>query len=546
MELNNKNSEPQFKYSYNGNKTKVFPIDYTLEEFSARSNVDQRTLQRTVLRSPLFQTTLLQLLKSGKETKKKGKDLEPSWADKYPLPLESQLFLEELTNLAKNNETYRQILLQKAWRSPKNEQKFMDQLFSELKSIISDESSTDEIVFYQHVLLNDETFEEFILNDLWKTQLDFRIKRLKECAREAPLDIQAQALSTCFHAIDTAAFHLTFYKKTSSQKTYQQCLKGLLQDLLSARKQLKETADSKQSYYATYLVDNIAVDVDNMNMEQAFSMLEQQKGSKDLLEKARDAYWKHIAKNRENSLFEEGYIPLQKYLDDSAAIISRSDLRQLVKTICKENLSNILGIKLFIASPKLSNNKYLYKFVRNVVETYQNNLIYIFRDTFRLFFATPQFLQELKQLEQISSFADFSADLKRALEGYESFFRRAWQFFCNHGMLDSKDGSPFDNVSASAKALTMGINNSLKFFDMMHFQCAEEAVQHMLEIHVESRTHISLENTYNCLSQCDQPLFTDMLLMLLHQISKDSEEKLLQILPKFITIQEDEEEGSLS
>lgn len=358
MSGNNGNSNKQFVWSYEGG-SKAFPIDYSMTEFSKQFLCDARTLKKEkVLNSPLFRDTLSLLLTSGSL-----EDIPIESKDSYPIPLESRLFLEELVKLEMDSKDYKAVLAgkkdvsSKKWQEKK--QRFVKQAFQNLCNRVSKEDGDLETTFNRRVLMANSDFAETILSDLWESQLTDRVKRLKECAKNASFEVQADVLDKCFRMLDMAAFELACYEQQEKQSTdgtepsdIPEQLKSLrplrkvLTDLLAVRIRAKEegkklnTPGSLRNVHASYCLDNVAVG--DIDMERAFEALKRSTHDETFLEQTREAYWRSLLLEKTERSFENNYLRMRKYLEDSTATVSKAELRKTVISACVEQTRDVI------------------------------------------------------------------------------------------------------------------------------------------------------------------------------------------------------------
>ena len=165
--------ENYFECSYDNDEALIFPIDYTKTELSERAGKDRRIFEDKLLKTPAFREALQRLLVSEKAN-------DTGMEDKCPTPLETGLFLSELAGLLGQGSQYRAVF--ESGTDINEKEKFIKQFFQNLCDSVSSGDDTLEKEFYRRILMADPDFTEFILADLWESQLSRRIEKLKECA----------------------------------------------------------------------------------------------------------------------------------------------------------------------------------------------------------------------------------------------------------------------------------------------------------------------------------------------------------------------------
>lgn len=358
-----KREYPSFRWNNEG-YTKTFPIDYTLEELTkeltnvSRGNMDVSTADDLEIiaseevtkpqngsatdscankarKTPKGIKKVRKFLKARFFPYKRlynlwGPDNPRSQIDKGnspPIPLESVPLIKCLYSLS--NDPQFQHAFQGTKHSPNQPlpedviQEYIRRLSRDLCKNLGDDEPSDDSDFCRHMMFQNRTFKEVILDNLWDQELTLRFNRLRELARQKPSKYQIAALKNCLIAFDTAILELSAVPSRAEKKPEDDLdtLDQLMKLVLSRR---KKSSDSKCD---EYIVDNCPVDA-SRTMKTAFYELaaipyqhKKSKGQesptecKDLcITDVRHAYLSHLSKSVSVHKFETDYLELQKYL----------------------------------------------------------------------------------------------------------------------------------------------------------------------------------------------------------------------------------------
>lgn len=543
--------ENYFEHSYDNDEALIFPIDYTKTELSERAGKDRRIFEDKLLKTHAFREALQRLLVSEKAN-------DTIMEDKCPTPLETGLFLSELAGLLGQGSQYRAVF--ESGTDINEKEKFIKQFFQNLCDSVSSGDDTLEKEFYRRILMADPDFTEFILADLWESQLSRRIEKLKECAKRAPTDMQMRGLLNCFRALDYVTFQFAYNERpesptesTSASKPWES-LREILEGLLSVRNKMKTTSGSSKNIHATYRIKNVAVG--DIAMKEAFERLRRQQGMKDLLAQTRDAYWQNALGELETTSFEKTYLSMQRYLDDSVVVASMDDeskLREVIAVQCAEEcrryIARLFQMQIPHGSTQQPENQYLSQFIAGAISGGLEGRISIFNETAVLIQAATEVNQKIGGMVQqigMQSIVDIdnkwndchASCLREQVPCFKEYFKRAWAFFESRGLLASKGSDPFSELDTSAREFAKMYSRAVTFLglqDNSNFLYTDEETKNSLELCGKNVDFSDVVSLYHFFTYCQLPILRRILLIILHQISRDVEGEMLAALPKFIT-----------
>ena len=298
-----------FRWSLTGT-TKIFPLDYSLEELSRELGKDSNTI-RKYLRSPQALDGILEEIL-----------YPPNYQDKLgknptPIPVETFRFLSAFfkTVFSKTDNTFHNIFRENHCSSHpgKERQQFLLELYKELRDSLLNGETTDDI-FCRHALFSSICFQRFSIDDIWKNNIDFRYQQLRKLSRNVSPQGQLQVLEKMLYALDDGILILKRMSATKHKTAlpFRENLKDMIQALLFNRKATQE----EKSDLAFYEIENILIS-DNITMQEAFKKLGApilQKDKADFQKQVRKAYLVNLTQKVGVSEFEQEYSKLQKYL----------------------------------------------------------------------------------------------------------------------------------------------------------------------------------------------------------------------------------------
>lgn len=532
--LERKDHEGKFEWSYEGDPTRLFPIDYTQKEMTEKIGAAPQTLKKYIWDSSIPGGTMRELLLSGEDV-----EIPDELKKSSPLPLEAGTLLSEYGKLLLSDPAYKRTLTGIEQPSEAEEKKFVGELYQRLCDYISDEGDAAEKTFYRHILMANDDFAESVLADLWDKQLEMRVQRLKKFAKSASPEMQAIVLTACFRGLDTGAFQLRFGEKTEKEvKRPRESLEKILKDLLSFREK-KTREGSAQSVYAVYCVDNVPVN--NTDMKDAFYQLNRKEGGVDLLKAARDAYWNNLITKQNSPPFEMVYPSLKRYLDDSAAKITKSNLRKMIRTYCVEYSKRIITQCTLVQLPSAQQlppgNQYLSQFIMWAQDYLFNRYANYFQETYSLVSESIK-LRNYMEGSQLPSLYEIDSIFIKILSSMSIIFlNRAWKFFLDRGILNSDKASPFDDMDVSSDDFSRTIKCAMEFFEIgqyYNYDYASTGVRHMLELQKDTEHPYKWGNLRDYIANSQIPLLCGVLFVILHQLSMDVEKRLMETLSLFI------------
>lgn len=400
-----------FIYNKVGNTARIFPIDYSGNEFANLVGYDKRTI-RKVLKASCFSPVLRQLLyvpESRLTSDSEDNDIV------IPIPVEAAKFLEIYFQVAQKSVDYRKILKNYKKVQDATKQDFTEDLCRKLRQNVfstSDTSHQEVNEFYRRMLFRNSTFNHTVLKDIWDTHLFPKYQNLKELAQQVPFELQAQVLLDCLQQLDRAIYYLSKHEQQllNEKPTADEALQDLLKELISGRIRKK----SGYSIQAVYQVYNSQVN-ENTSLEKAFHKLNAPGTSnKKLLSASRTVYLQHLTQVQPKTLMEEAYQNLQDYLSFSRQDLDMKMLESLVKKQCQQFCKKI--IDEIIPAPFMGENTPTLEGKR----TYLTDLIdrTIYEYTTSVF---QTFAFSFQETIQIIKYLNISQDFFRQYQWRETF-----------------------------------------------------------------------------------------------------------------------------
>lgn len=253
--------------------SKVFPIDYSVNELAEEMRQDNRAVKSHIVQNPLLKDALYQGLRIAPE----DEDSEQRGVKKSPLPLEAMTFLKCFFEMREKPE-YRALFrtYDKRSRPAVDMERFVVDLCTEMYEQVFPPkcgSEQDTEAYCRHVLFDDDVFNKVVLNKLWSDQITPRIEVLQSLAAKALPDVQLEALGNCLLSLDQCIAMFTGEPETHdiSDIAGEQAVQNMLTQLLSSRAKLQDEA-------GTYRLENVEIEYfddkrqcrDTVDMETAF------------------------------------------------------------------------------------------------------------------------------------------------------------------------------------------------------------------------------------------------------------------------------------
>lgn len=209
--------EKIFNYSRdNEMDSRIFPIDYTMDEFSKiiksggffppeskRSSVprgsDPRTIDDKLRKQPFLKTPLENMFRS---------NIKSSYAPRsynIPIPFEAGPFLACVYKLGLSV------------KEPNVSNDQLQELFEMLYEIAVPSTDDQDINdFYRYICFQNAHFTTAVLVKLWEGELTERFENLKGLAKQKSIDLQICVLVDCLTSLDRCALFLKMQSETDS------------------------------------------------------------------------------------------------------------------------------------------------------------------------------------------------------------------------------------------------------------------------------------------------------------------------------------------
>lgn len=185
--------------------SRIFPIDYSVREFTTLKNISRNKFKKTVLLHPLFQNILQQLHWSKKPNV--GKSVSRKSAP-VSVPLEVSTLLFCFFTLA-NHPDYANSIIKQIDGINKET---MDDFSNELCQLLCEETSPDSVkhdnAFCRHILFQNKRFSTEVLRAMWEEEIETRYQKLKGLLLQASFDMQSAVILDCLRALDLSIIKL--------------------------------------------------------------------------------------------------------------------------------------------------------------------------------------------------------------------------------------------------------------------------------------------------------------------------------------------------
>lgn len=373
MDEQNKNST--FTYYKVGRSARIFPIDYSDNEFAALAGCDVRTARRAIENSCFEFVLNHQLCAPESEP-----ELNPGSPQTIPIPVEAAKFLSIFYQTTQKDPEYRRLIKKDANVSERTKQQFASELCNALcQQIISDSDTPDQtsVEFYRRSLFHNDAFNRAVLEDIWEKQLYPKYETLRNLAQQVPFEMQAQVLLDCLQRMDSAIFYLSSQPQNCPKETQkaEQELQEILEQLLSGRVR-KQSGGNSQAVYQVY---NSQVD-ESTSMERAFRTLNAPGSNQGLMTASRDAYLRHLTEKLSPSPMEDAYKTLHDYLAFTECELTKEELTSCITERCRQYGKQIIdsvAVSPFentAVVPLVENRNYLTDLVDWTIQNHINGL----------------------------------------------------------------------------------------------------------------------------------------------------------------------------
>ena len=329
MDEQDKNST--FTYYKVGRSARIFPIDYSDNEFAALAGCDVRTARR-VIENSCFESILNHQLCAPESES----ELNPDSPQTIPIPVEAAKLLSVFYQTTQKDPEYRKLIKKDANVSEHTKQQFASELCNALyQQIISDSDTPAQtsVEFYRRSLFHNDAFNRAVLKNIWEKQLYPKYETLRNLAQQVPFEMQAQVLLDCLQRMDSAIFYLSSQPQNCPKETQkaEQELQGMLEQLLSGRVRKRSGGNSQ----AVYQVYNSQVD-ESTSMERAFRALNAPGSNQVLMRASRDAYLRHLTEKLSPSPMEDAYKTLHDYLVFTECELTEEELTSCITERCRQ------------------------------------------------------------------------------------------------------------------------------------------------------------------------------------------------------------------
>lgn len=369
------NDTKDFVY-YEDSTEKIFPIDYSIREFSKGRKGGPRAVRNRLLSAPILNGILLQLLDGNKRE-----------TNAPPIPLEAKLFLEKFYNLAEEEKSVYGSL-------DEIDDQMINIFFKKLSrelyhAVIEPEefNGQDSNAYCRHILFNNTAFQQSIFETLWEEKINQRYSQLQIMSKTMSFENKIQALVIYLLALDDTILKLHNLPQLESKpdEDGKEALQDILQSLLSYRTQ---TFNPENRYHE---ISNIAVD-GTMSLAEAFIRLKSPKWQDNqLMRKARQAYLVSLAGKEPQSPFELNYLEFHKYLEFTSHPMNEQKLSSFIENHCKRYCQNIIdrfNNNDYFTIPDLFQTKespnYIAQLINNTVRQNMESALSCFPDLVRL------------------------------------------------------------------------------------------------------------------------------------------------------------------
>jgi len=360
-DANKQKRPPYFTWSREGNP-KLFPIDYTQQEFLKLASQKRKdgTIPKKFNTARLSEMLDLHPVRSKLEALLVSQPADNKSRENYSsfIPLEAEVLLTSLYPLL-GYKKYKDLFENgKFVGSREQHAKFMDDLYHNLyKAAMQSSDYNNSRAFNQHVLFQDGRFVEVAFEYLWHSEIDKRYKKLSAAAKQASYDTQVAVLKYFISAQDHCILMLNNSAAMSSQQSSahpnheRPTLAKLTKRLLFYRNCQKDR--HSKNPHASYKIYNSELESGAL-LSDAFRLLNapNSEGKTDLLAQARRSYMAHLAawiSNDKSDVvqnalkLEKDYNDIQNYLDITNFRISKNELKDAIMERCIHCCQNMLA-----------------------------------------------------------------------------------------------------------------------------------------------------------------------------------------------------------
>ena len=326
------NFDNTFKYNPS-DCSKIFSIDYSLAELSAKWNADSRTIKRYLFHPDFLKPSLSGLPVSENYTGKQ----------KTPLPTEVEPFLKSFVELARSSNKFKALFKDKKKQTSKESKSVLAEFFAKfyvnLSKTVCSPSENDDIdaaAFCRHTLFQNSAFDAIVMRQQWREQVQLRITQIQKLSQQVAPEKQAKILQDCLIALDKACLELIRADKIDPvpSTTSIPTPNSLLKDLLAERRN-SYCNDGKYKLRNVPMPDGVSKKA--KNLKEAFEHLNCTKvPDHELMKQARSCYNRDLAITIECSAFEKSYLDLLGYLDFSKIELDKTQLTQRISAVMKQ------------------------------------------------------------------------------------------------------------------------------------------------------------------------------------------------------------------
>lgn len=524
---------------------RIFPIDYTVREFSRLIDENPNSILRNTIEHPLLKDILYSFVSTNPDASTQNN------FGKYPVPLEAGHFLEAFYKLVASPK-YHQSFCCGARHPSDMKDEFTSDLLEQLKLLMissrpdEDNPHPDYCAFERQILFKDPSFLKALLDDLWNTQLQPRMEYLKQM----PFYTQVGVLSQLIMFMDKALV-LSEMSGPLPEETAEDGYKPiqrLLRSLLSKRQRAKETGKGPYRM-ASYYVKNSDVKHDKVpNMHNAFHTLSNYRNpNSELMRSARQSYLTHLVDPAIPSDMEERYFDLIQYL--SLDPLRRSDaewettLRNMLVEICSPVIDYMRNSET--TSVDLSNFLHFDLLFRAITKHGIEGAVACFLECIDLTCLIHRLSMKLWRLE--STWADIANlpevnilrktiepfSVRTNLQSFSQFFLQAWGFL--YGGSPSSDELSQNIKNASQRFHGDSLSSAQLFHRPDAFDYTDVQVEEMFSKYFEMLNHPNEKYIADDFLFFAVPMLTGVMLQVLERIIKDRLPALVKAAKNFST-----------
>ena len=347
-----------FKW-YPDDAGKIFPIDYSHEEFERLVGHDYRTIRKYLEKNKRLMDRLHELYSGAEES------------NHVPIPLEAAMFLAYYVQLTQTKKFHADFYMGDYRITEKEKAEFLHDLCRKLcQYIISSETTEQkepERIFYKHRLLQNPTFAHMAVENLWEDEIKPRYEKMQNLIKGASGESLMGYISELLSILDWIIAGLSQpkaqealeeneeKKKKIEAKTDEEARVAVSDDIIETlfRSLLTYRTSKRDSLHKVpfYEIDNTSFEYQTgkLEMRQAFDRLKSPKFQDNVhTQRARHSYMSSLVKRTEHDAskvkkessgsdpqFEQVYEKCVAYLS-AGRNIDAEHLEKIILKKCKD------------------------------------------------------------------------------------------------------------------------------------------------------------------------------------------------------------------